>query len=282
MNWDDLPIVLSVRDEGTYAGAAAKLRVDETTVSRRLARIERDLGVPLFEAVDGVRKPTADCERIVTHIQAMARHVAEIAVAGQGAIGPVGRFRIASVVSIAEEVLAPGLADVLSANPGLTLQLLTASEKVNFSRWQADIAVRLLKPEKGDFTIRKIADTRLYFIEPSESVEPGGRAVVCCYPASLDRSPETQFLASRGLQGTARCITDNARVIRHLLRSRRAAGILPDYLCHDLLTDPRLRVTALPHRRDTWLLVQPHLKGNAGARVVIDWIVERFALLAQA
>lgn len=45
MNWDDLRIVAAVRDEGTYAGASARLRIDETTVGRRLARIQRTLGL---------------------------------------------------------------------------------------------------------------------------------------------------------------------------------------------------------------------------------------------
>src|SRR5438132_9680814 len=124
MNWDDLRIIQAVRHEGSYAGAAATLRIDETTVSRRLARIERTLGVTLFEAVDGVRKPTANCEQVASHIQAIARHVAEIGNVGNETTGPVGRFRVASVNSIAEEVLAPGLASLLTTNPGLTIELL--------------------------------------------------------------------------------------------------------------------------------------------------------------
>src|SRR5438270_832902 len=76
MNWDDLRIVAAVRDEGTYAGASARLRIDETTVGRRLARIERALGLRPLEAVDGVRKPTRHCETELTPIQAMATHVA--------------------------------------------------------------------------------------------------------------------------------------------------------------------------------------------------------------
>ena len=38
MNWDDLRIVAAIRDEGTFAGASARLRIDETTVGRRLSR----------------------------------------------------------------------------------------------------------------------------------------------------------------------------------------------------------------------------------------------------
>ena len=65
MNWDDLRIVAAIRDEGTFAGASARLRIDETTVGRRLRRIEKTLGVRLFEAADGLRKPTAQCERVL-------------------------------------------------------------------------------------------------------------------------------------------------------------------------------------------------------------------------
>src|SRR3954454_12749182 len=59
MNWDDLRIIAAVRDQGSYAGASARLRLDETTVARRVARIQGSLGVTLFDAVDGARKPTA-------------------------------------------------------------------------------------------------------------------------------------------------------------------------------------------------------------------------------
>ncbi len=281
MNWDDLRIIQAVGREGSYAGAAATLRIDETTVSRRLAGIERTLGVTLFEPVDGVRKPTACCDLVASHIQAIARHVAEIGNVGNETTGPAGRFRVASINSIAEEILAPGLPSLLSANRGLVVELLTSRERANFSRWEADLALRLRKPERGDFAIEKLADTQLYFFEPAEGLSADGQSPICCYPERLDSSPETEFLKSRGLQGTARCITENARVIRNLILSRSAVGILPDYLCGDLLADPRLSATPVPRRRDTWLLIQSHLKGNSAARIVIDWIRERFTLMAR-
>ena len=135
MNWDDLRIVAAVRDEGTYAGASVRLRVDETTVGRRLARIERALGLRLFEAVDGVRKPTRQCEAVLAHIEAMAAHVADIGKLGESLPGLTGRFRIASTSAIAEELLAPRASRFLEQNPGLTVRFLTSSENVKFSRW---------------------------------------------------------------------------------------------------------------------------------------------------
>jgi len=41
------------------------------------------------------------------------------------------------------------------------------------------------------------------------------------------------------------------------------------------------RATPVPRRRDTWLLIQSHLKGNSAARIVIDWIRQRFTLMAR-
>ena len=280
VNWDDLRIISAIRDEGTYAGASAQLRIDETTVGRRLARIERTLGLRLFEAVDGVRKPTPQCEAVLAHVEAMAKHAAEIDKVGEGLPELVGRFRIASTNAVAEEILSPRAGQFLTRNPGLTLQFLTSAENVKFSRWEADMAIRLRKPDKGDFTISKLADVQLFLVEPA--AEPGSEPVICSYPQELDLIPESQYLEAKGLKDRSRCITDNARIIRSLVQSHRAVGILPEYLCEGLLADRRLRLTPLPRRRDVWLLVQGHLRRDPAARIVIDWIRECFADLSRA
>lgn len=274
MNWDDLRIIAAVRDEGTYAGASARLRIDETTVGRRLARVQRELGVPLFEAVDGLRKPTRHCETVLEHVRAMAAHVAAIDRIGESQPGPTGRLRIASTNSVAEELLAPRAAAFLRDHPGLSLQFLTSSENVKFSRWQADLAIRLRKPDKGDFTIAKLAEVRLYFFEPADGIDP--EPIVCAYPDELDAIPEAQYLRAKRLRNR-RVVTDNVRVIAALIASRQAVGVLPEHSCAALLADPGLRATLLPKRRDVWLLVQNHLRRDPAARLTIDWVRRCFA-----
>ncbi|WP_375313897.1 LysR family transcriptional regulator [Bradyrhizobium sp. A5] len=269
MNWDDLRIIAAVRDEGTYAGASARLRIDETTVGRRLARIQRDLGVPLFDAVDGLRRPTRHCEAVLEHVGAMAAHVAAIDRIKESQVGPVGRLRIASTNAVAEELLAPHTSAFLRDHPGLTLEFLTSSGNVKFSRWQADLAIRLRKPEKGDFTISKLGDIRLYFFEPAD--RNGGEPVTCVYPDELDAIPEQQFLRAKRLQNM-RCVTDNVRIIKTLIQSHQAVGVLPEHSCAPLLADRSLHATLLPKRRDVWLLVQNHLKRDPATRLTIAWV----------
>lgn len=92
----------------------------------------------------------------------------------------------------------------------------------------------------------------------------------CAYPDELGAIPEMQFLRTK--KARARCVTDNVRVIRNLIRAHRATGVLPEPVCADLLADRRLRATLLPKRRDVWLLVQNHLKRDPATRVTIDWV----------
>ena len=195
--------------------------------------------------------------------------------------GATGRFRIASTNSIAEEILAPRAADFLTRNPGITLHFMTSNENVNLSRWQADFAIRLRKPERGEFMIAKLADVRLYLFLPTDTRDEDARNLVCAYPPELDPAPESRELAGRGLQSRARCVTGNIRVIRALVQSHACAGILPEYLCRDLLGEPRLTATLLSEHREAWLLIQQHLKRNPAARLVTDWVRACFEAISR-
>ncbi len=278
MNWDDLRIAREVYRTGSYAAAGARLRINETTVARRLARLQQDLGQTLFEAVDGVRKPTAACEELVSLTAAMANHAERITKIGDQDVGLVGRRRIATTDSLATELLAPRLGTLLAEHPGLAIDFLASTENVNFSRWEADIAVRYQQPDKGDFVISKLADMVFYLFEP-KSTDAGDRNLVVAYPQDLDDTPESKYLMSVGLHQRARCTTKNQLLVKQLIQSAGFSGVLASYMCAGLLDDPTLRVTKLPHCRGVWLLVQSHLKNDAPTRAVIDWIRDCFRTL---
>ena len=271
MNWDDLRIILAVRDGGTYAAAAGSLRIDETTVARRIARVQKTLGVTLFEAVDGRRRPTSAGTAIVNRIETVARQIGEIRRIGQTQEGLGGNFRLAATASLAEEVLAPQAGEFLRQHPGIRLLVVTASENVNFSRWEADFALRLRQPERGDFTISKLGEYRLWSFKPRLRAD-GNPPIVCAYPEDLAFTPESRHLDAAGLQGTARLVTDRARIIRALVVSGNATGILPEYLCADLRGNPALIATRLREMRPIWLLAQNHLKRDQAAQAVVAWL----------
>jgi len=278
MNWDDLRIIAAVEQKGTYAKAGAALHIDETTVARRLTRIQEALGIILFDAVNGVRRPTAHCLAVLDQIDAMSRAAAKIDAIADHAVNPFGTVRITSTASIAEEILAPDLGRLLGANPGLSIELETSNDNLNFSQWEADLAIRLGKPERGAFVVRKLGDLRFSLFQPVQTPDADTEGLVCAYPAELAQTPEMQTLASLVLPGNTRLRTSNVGIIRAILGSAAGSGILPDYCSGPLRSDERLKVTPLKVRREVWLLIQPHLKTRPAARLVIEWIADRFAV----
>ena len=276
MNWDDLRILIAVRNEGTFARAGVRLRIDETTIARRLNRLESSLGTRLFDAVDGSRQPTAYCKTVLEHADEVARQVSAINAITPDNSGITGNIRIATTPSIADEVLSPGVSRLLHENPGLTLQFHASGQNVNFSRWEADLAVRLGRPAKGDFMITKLAQVKLFYFEPANESSTPSNHVVCAFPKDLDSTPESRFLIRKGIKEHARLISDSPATIRELIRSRHASGVLPEYACASLFDDPGIRATELPQQRDVWLLVQTHLKRDATARRVVEWIRDVF------
>src|SRR5262249_41773514 len=269
INWDDLRILAAVQECGTYAAASKALRLDETTVGRRLSRLEASLGLKLLDAVDGRRRPTQAAQELLRHLEAMTRHVDDIMRVGQATAtqGLSGRVRIAATNALAEEILAPHLAELLLSNPGLVIDLLTSTHTVNFSHSEADWAMRLRKPGRGDYAFWRLASIPLSLFEPA-----GKELLVCCYPDEQDDTPETRYLQRNGLQQKGRCVTASGRVIRNMIQSGKAIGILPEYLCLDMRSDPHFRVTELPQQREVWLLIQRHLKRDPSTRAVIDWL----------
>src|SRR5262245_13834549 len=65
-----------------------------------------------------------------------ARVSGDVGVGRTATQGLSGRVRIAATNALAEEVLAPRLAQLLLSNPGLVIDLLTSTHTVNFSRWR--------------------------------------------------------------------------------------------------------------------------------------------------
>ncbi len=270
MNWDDLRVVRAVFETGSYAAAAARLNMDETTVSRRLARLQRDLGFELFEAHNNARTPTEYCEQLVAHAASMAERAEAITKLGRE--NPViVRRRIAATDSVSADILAPRAPQFLIDHPDVILDFMASTENVDFSRWQADLAIRLTKPEKGDFIVTKLAAFDLFLFTPVTAKKTGDK-IVCVYPEELDATPETKALTKMGLQKNARCTTKNLAVMKQLVRTHACAGVLPAYMCNDLMNDKSLVAEKLPARREAWLLVQRHLKSDAPTRSVIDWI----------
>lgn len=107
-DWGDLQTILAISSEGSLSGAARKLGVNQSTASRRLQSIERELNRPVFfRGADGRFRPNETGERLIETARLVQAVVDE---ANFGMAGTPAPIRIASCEVLSQAFAAPALA----------------------------------------------------------------------------------------------------------------------------------------------------------------------------
>ncbi len=158
LRWDDLKVLLALQRHGSLKRAAEALGVNISTVSRRLDALEEALGAHLYDRTpDGVR-PTAAAEQLVPHAEAMERAAAGLVRGLEGLEVEVeGTVRITAPPGLVDAFLAPALVELVQLHPRLRLQLLSTIGYADLSRREADLALRIVRPESGDLVAKRLA-----------------------------------------------------------------------------------------------------------------------------
>lgn len=158
-DWNDARLVLAVARAGGLVAAARALKVDHSTVFRRLGVLEARLG-PLFEREPGgTYRPTAAGARAALAAERMEDEVLGLArdLAGQDR-RLTGRLRVTCSETLAFQLLTSYVAGFRMAHPGIVVELAVDGRMLNLSRREADVALRVSRPREGDLWGRKLAD----------------------------------------------------------------------------------------------------------------------------
>lgn len=144
LDWDDLRIALSIAENGTLSGAAAKLQLSHPTLSRRLQLIEQRLGTRLFERSPFGFQPTEAGEEV----RALALRLRDEIAALERRIGgrddsQDGPVRVTAPDAISEYLLPGVLAAVCKSHAGLQIDLRVSNEVLSLAQGEADIALRV-------------------------------------------------------------------------------------------------------------------------------------------
>ncbi|CTQ50557.1 LysR family transcriptional regulator [Jannaschia donghaensis] len=159
-NWDDLKFVLAMTRHGTMSAAARYLDTNVATVSRRLDRLSHDLGVSLFEKRGTgfvATKAAEDLALIAEDLDHRLRsEMAAMKIGDAGALIPI---EIAAPPAVHKQFVLPRTGELSDYLPHV---LLTLTDKV-FSQGlgEADIQVRIGRPEGGRLKARKFCDYSL-------------------------------------------------------------------------------------------------------------------------
>ena len=152
-NWTDLSYLVALARTRRLALASERLKVDATTISRRIATLEKALGARLFEREKGSFSLTAAgqlvairAERIEFEIDEIKREVTGIDTQVAGVV------RVSAPPWMVNHVLVPSLIKLQEKHTALTVELIAEAKNVDVMRREADIAVTSREGAAGGCT----------------------------------------------------------------------------------------------------------------------------------
>jgi DNA-binding transcriptional LysR family regulator len=233
LNWDDCRIFLALAREGTLSGAARHLKAGVATVSRRVERMEHGLGLPLFLRTQNGYALTDQGEAMLPRAEAVELAMAQMRQEANDHAQIRGVVRLTSIESLVVPFIIPALAPLLAANPGLDVEILFSTATINMHRHDADLALRMVRPEHGHLRVRQLATMGFGLYGPPGGSRPR-RLVAWPEAASLGTllawtealaQPHAPRLAVNTLPGQIEAVRlgIGIAVLPHLLA--RAAGL---------------------------------------------------------
>jgi DNA-binding transcriptional LysR family regulator len=275
LNWNDLRYVLVLSRSGRLARAARQLGVDETTIARRVARIEKVLGSRLFERVNGILLATEIGHVVVQHAERIEVDVGEVKNAATGADARVaGSARITTIPMLLNRMLLPALPALLKAHPQLQLQLVADPRNLSLMNREADIALRFTRPDKEHRIVARRVGEIAYAVYGPAGPQPTTLPWIT-YEGSLSALPHASWMVKaikEERDAGTRLIVNDSDVAVHAIRAGLGRSLLPCCIGdreHEL---SRLSGQKPVLSRELWLLVHPELRHLARIRAVISWI----------
>lgn len=289
-DWNDLKAFLAVARGGSTLAAAKTLRINQTTVARRIEALEANVGLKLFERGQTGSRLTEAGEDLLAEaerMEASASAFGNRAAAHQR--GLAGTIRVTSTELIANLAITPALGEFRALFPDVKVDLIVTDKALDLAAGEADVAIRAgLALPVSDLVARKLGefDFALYC-----SRDYAARRGV---PARVEDLRDHDLIGGDGaslplpgmkwmfdqVPGVEPAHTSNS-VTNLNIAVKAGLGIAPvGCLLADLEPDLIQCVPPVPELRySAWVVTRPELKDTPRMRAFIDFIVPHFAAL---
>ncbi|MEI6418138.1 MAG: substrate-binding domain-containing protein [Sphingomonadales bacterium] len=284
MELDDMALLASLGRLGPISAAARARGIAISTAARRLDALEAALALRLVDRrADGARL-TAEGQKLASLAAPLEAQMASIAraAAAMRAGGPAA-VRITATESIIADRLAPALPRLWAAHPDIAVTLQSQGAVVSLAGREADVAVRMRRPEGNALIARALPAEQVALFASSAWLagrDPAGidpaAGPILAYDDSFGRIPEMAWLAGLGLSGAVRMATGSTRALLMATLAGAGIGLLPRRMAlpAGLLEIPT--ETPAPVRTP-WLTVHRDVRRLPAIRAVTRWIVAAFA-----
>ncbi len=299
MNLDVLRLFLEVVRQESFAGAAAGRGISASSVSRKISRLEADLGARLLQRSTRRMALTEAGARFHERAQAILDQLDEAAEDARSAEAtPRGTLRLTASTAFGERVVTPLVPEFRQAHPRVELDLLFTDANLDLVGEGVDLAIRLAPRLEGDVVATQLLRTR-YRVCASPGYLSGRPRIR--RPEDLSGHPcirytlpgfdgEWRFRSRRrgtrarearvSVSGPLR--SSSALAVRSLALQGSGPALLADWLIREDLADGRLvdlfpshEVAATDFETSAWLVYPSRSFLPQKTRVMIDFLKSR-------
>ena len=283
--WDDVRFFLAVARTGTLSSAARTLRVGHVTVGRRIALLEKRLGVVLLSRTPDGFSTTSAGQAILQQCAAMESAALDLERIAAGRDSRVsGTVRLTTTEALAHQLVVPAISALRHAHPELQIDLTVGVRLLDIARRDADVAIRLARPATPELVCRKLGEvgSSLYASQrylakhgtPKRGQGLGNFDVITYTGAPAAARP---FFMGESLEGARVAV----RCDSPLVQMRAAADHLGIAELACFLGDAETDVVRIwpdepPALRTAWLVVHQDLRRSARIKVVASAITDAF------
>ena len=271
--------VVGVVDEGTFTAAAAALHVSQPSLSQGIARLEAELGTPLFHRVGRGAVVSAAGEAFVGPARRMLRE-ARLARESVAAVAELetGTLDLVALPTLAADPVAVAVGRFRSAHPGVIVRISepeaarAVADRVSDGR--AEIGLTDALAAREDLVVEHLVDQELVLLRPPRAddapVRIAALATIECVTTPVGTSTRRHLdeaLARSGKEAVIAVETDQREAIVPLVLAGAGAALLPRAMAE--LARRRGAVVASVHpalRRSIALVYRPGTLSPAAAR----------------
>lgn len=292
-NVDLMDVLAFVRvvETGAFARAAERMDVSKSILSRRVARLEQQLGARLLTRSAQGAQPTeigqayyARASNVLAELEAAQEVVAD-------AVTQVaGPLRITAPVSFGSQHLAPALAEFAKLHPRVELDISLSDRAVDLVGGGYDMAVRIGNLPDSALVARRIAPVRALVLASPSYLEERGRPEhprdlaghdLLLY-ANIATYDQWRFrIGNRWehVRGRARFRADNGEMLREAACAGLGVVILPSFIASPAIRSGELEVLLRDYPLEEvglHLIMPPGRAATARVRALIDFLAKRF------
>jgi DNA-binding transcriptional LysR family regulator len=289
---NDMLYFAQVVDHGSFAATARKLGIPTSTLSRRVADLEKALGVRLLQRTTRRLSLTQIGEIYYQYcavLKTQAQSAEDAVAIARGE--PCGTIRMSCPVSLAQITLRPILPEFLRRYPEVNIEMLVSNRVFDPVEDGLDLALRARPTvdDSGSLVVKHFGVARTQLFASPHLLREKGQPQS---PENLKRLPSVAMSATEG-RATWRLLGPDDRAIeihhrprfaagdflmlKHAIISGTGVGVLPEYFCRQELEDGRL-VRVLPDWAplpDILHAVFPSRRGMVSAvRSMLDFLDE--------